>query len=94
MACGGHQGPLVDGPAKIVVTDASLQVRQTWPIGSCANGASVAADHFGDIAVSTYQFCNPPGTVDPHTLVAIVTNSARTILDVRGSPLALDDLTW
>ena len=93
VACGPEPG-LPYGPAKLIVTDQTLHARQTTPVGSCTNGASIAADHIGDIAMSTYDYCGRPGE-DPHTVVFVVKKgAARTLSDLRGGTLALDHLAW
>jgi hypothetical protein len=55
---------------------------------------SIAANHIGDIAMSTHEYCGRPGD-DPHTVVFVVTKgAARTLSDLRGGTLALDHLAW
>jgi hypothetical protein len=67
-ACGGDA--YLSGPVRLLRYSPTLRLLDRTPIGKCANGTEIVADHTGTkLLVSSYQFCNPPGVPDSHTVV-------------------------
>ncbi|MCW2538965.1 MAG: hypothetical protein JWN95_690 [Frankiales bacterium] len=70
-ACSAKAGSsdYLGGPAWLLVYNATARVSRRTPIGSCLDGAELRTDTtHTSLLGSSYQFCNPPGTTDPHTV--------------------------
>ena len=86
----------IDGPVRLVRYNSALEPVSSSPLGSCENGASIAADRRSDsVMISTYQFCNPPGTSGPTTKVFTDTGSGPHQLSaIPGGDTAVDYISF
>jgi hypothetical protein len=94
-ACGVNY---LTGPARLIRFDPHLRAMGATPLGSCADGTQVAADHSGThLLISSYQFCNPPGTGSPRTLVLTAAASGGPATErgsTRGGVLNPSAIAW
>jgi hypothetical protein len=88
----------VTGPVRLIRFDPHLRAVGATPLGSCADGTQVAADHSGThLLISSYQFCNPPGTGSPRTLVFTAAASGGAATErgsTRGGVLNPSAIAW
>lgn len=84
------------GPGYLLRFDFALHRTARYPLGKCLNGAELASDPSGmQLLASSYQFCNPPGTVQPHTLLFRATSGPPArVLDTPGGRLTPDAISW
>jgi hypothetical protein len=86
----------IDGPARLVRYDSALEPVSSAPLGSCEDGASIAGDRASrSVIISTYQFCNPPGTTNPVTKVFTDTGTGPHLLStIPGGNTAVDFISF
>jgi len=86
----------LNGPVRLVRYNDHLIPTSRVPLGNCEDGASLAGNAYTtDAVVSTYQFCNPPGTPGPVTKVFLVAgNHAREVLAIPGGNTAVDHIAY
>ena len=92
----GSAPSFIDGTVAMVSYDDNLRPVARTPLGPCEDGASLAVDRAGqDVLVSTYQYCNPPGTTQPRTVVTRIEDGNIAAVDTQvGDELMVDQLAW
>ena len=87
-------GEYIDGPARLVLFNATLHAESRVPLGECNDGGELASDHTGSgFLVTAYLYC--PGTTSPVTKLWRDTSLGLTPLDqVPGDGDPLTKITW
>jgi hypothetical protein len=92
----GSAPSFIDGTVEMVSYNDNFKAVARTPLGPCEDGASLAVDRTGqDVLVSTYQYCNPPGTTQPRTVVTRIEHGNIAAVDTQvGDELMVDQLAW
>jgi len=92
----GDPPTFIQSVVQLVEYNPALRLVTRTPLGHCEDGASIAVDQSGaDLIAATYQYCNPPGTAQPETLVTTINGGGEApILEISGDELMIDQLAW
>lgn len=94
--CAGHK-PHHTFPVRLLRFSTSLQRTVEATLGQCGDGTELATSQDGkSILGTTYQFCNPPGTIPPHTVTFVADgHGARTIYQQpNGGTDTFQSISW